>query len=99
MKHLWHIRLYNSVLSELYTYNFRIVAATVVLTSVYCGYGLEASKIFPMFALFNVVNESLLTLVSWGLKSIFEMQVSLKRIEVSVRDDYKGGVLSRLDRS
>ena len=73
---------YSAVLSELCTFNFRLISAVVVIVAVYVEEPLDSSKIFPMFAIFNVLVESVLNFTSWGLKSFFDLQVSIKRIEV-----------------
>ncbi|KAK2142908.1 hypothetical protein LSH36_899g00029 [Paralvinella palmiformis] len=83
LKCLRQLMMYSAVLSELCTFNFRIISAIVVVVTVYVGEPLDASKTFPMFALFNVLVESVLNFTSWGLKSFFDLQVSIKRIETS----------------
>ena len=82
LQHMWVFRIYTSVISELYIFDYRLIGACVIVAAVLLGYSMTAATIFPMLAMFNIVTGSLMNVVSWGLKTYFEVMVSMDRMQV-----------------
>ena len=72
------------MLIEMGQLNVRLLTSVVITVYVLTqSEGLSASKIFPMFAIINIMATSVLQHTPSGWKSFAEVFTSLRRIEVS----------------
>ena len=82
MNFIWLARKWSALLTEMYTFNSRLITALIVVVYVLTQHQLSAAKVFPMLSFFNILSESLLNQVPWGIKTWLEIKVSTDRIQV-----------------
>ena len=80
----WKCRIMDSVVGEFGRFNEHTLSCIVIVVYIATQSGhISAVKVFPMITIVEILSDSVLEHLPWGLKAHMEVSVSAKRIEVS----------------
>ena len=80
--YMWVYRAWSGLLVEMFQFNGQLLTAVIVVTYYVTQGHLEARHVFPMIAVFNILCNTLLDNIPWGIKNYLEICVSCSRLEV-----------------
>ena len=79
---IWKAQTTGAVLGEMCRFNVRLLTSVIITVYVMTqSESLSAAKVFPMFAIINILSGTVLGHMPWGWKAWMEVSVAAKRIE------------------
>ena len=82
MAPLWRSRQCSALIDQIYVFSVRFITGVVLVTYTVLYGPLSAARIFPLFTFFNLICDTVLNDLAWGVQTWLHVGVSVRRIEV-----------------
>jgi len=79
---IWKAQTTGALLGEMSRFNVRLLTSVIITVYVMTqSESITAAKVFPMFAILNILSDSVLRHVPWGWKAWMEVSVAAERLQ------------------